>query len=513
MYLGYHAKKTPHHTALIDARTGKKLTFAELDARSNRAAHLLRRLGLSAGDQLAVLLPNIPEYLEVAWAALRSGLYLTPLNTYMTADEIAHIVNDSGAKALISSLAFADLLEALDVRMPRCDVRLLVDGTREGWEDYARLASRESAIMLEDETVGAIHCYSSGTTGRPKGVKLARLAGPITEGVQRDARSYAGAYHLTPQTIYMTPAPLFHSAALHFSIAVHGQGGTVVLMDRFDALRTLQLMERFRVTHTQWVPTMFARLLRLPKAQRESFDLSHHQLALHSAAPCRVELKRQMIDWWGPILWEAYGCTELYGFTAIDTEDWLRHPGSVGQPKLGKLHICDEAGQELPTRSRGLIYFEGPQASAFHYSNDAEKTRSSRHPRHPDWSTVGDIGYVDEEGYLYLTDRKDFMIISGGINISPQAVEDALSSHPRVEDVAVIGVPDADLGEQVKAVVQLLEGTEASAALADELIAHARRRVARHMAPRSIDFVRTLPRLPNGKLYKRALRDRYWSQL
>jgi len=508
MYLGYHAQRSPQHTALIIAESQESLTYAQLDERSNRAARLLRRLGLRAGDQIAVMLPNVPEYLEIAWAALRSGLYITPLNTYMTADEIAYIVADCGARVLIASGVYSERLEPLGARLSGRVARLAVGKACDGWEDYRSLVGQESSERLEDERVGAIHCYSSGTTGRPKGVKLEALTTPISDGVQKDAAAYAKAYRLTPDTVYMTPAPLFHSAALHFSVAVHGQGGTVVLMEKFDAQKALDAMERFRVTHSQWVPTMFGRLMRLPKQDREARDLSHHILALHGGAPCPIHLKRQMIEWWGPIIVEAYGCTELYGFTAIDTADWLKHPGSVGRPVLGSIHICDESGAELPAGTPGLVYFGGAQACAFEYHNDPERTRASRHPVHP-WSTVGDIGYTDAEGYLYLTDRKDFLIISGGVNISPQAVEDALISHPLVDDVAVFGVPHHDLGEEVKALVQLADGTAPSEELTRELLEYAKTRIARYMVPRSIEFVTTLPRLPNGKLYKRALRDRY----
>ena len=509
MYLGHHARQTPNRAALINAESNEVLTYAQLDGRSNAVANLLRRFGLAPGSQIAVLLPNMAEYFEVSWAALRSGLYLTPLNTYMTVDEIAYIVNDCGADVLIASAAFSGMFEQLSVATPDCAVKIIVGGTFAGWHDYHTLMARESRAPLAVESAGAIHCYSSGTTGRPKGVKLERPATPVSDGVQRDAKAYARAYHLTPATVYMTPAPLFHSAALHFSIAVQGQGGTVVMMEKFDARKSLQFMERFRVTHSQWVPTMFTRMLRIPKAEREAYDLSSHELALHGGAPCPVHLKRQMLDWWGPVLLEAYGCTELYGFTVIGAADWLLHPGSVGRSMMGAIHICDDSGAELPAGANGLVYFEGEQACAFQYNNDPERTRASRHPVHANWATVGDIGYTDAEGYLYLTDRKDFTIISGGVNISPQAVEDALAAHPQVDDVAVLGVPHAEMGEEVKALVQLTEGTPATEELARELVEYVRGKVARYMVPRSIEFVRVLPRLPNGKLYKQVLRDRF----
>jgi fatty-acyl-CoA synthase len=512
MYLGHHAREAPCKLALIVAESGEQITYDQLERQSIRVAYFLRIQGLRPGDQVAVYMQNVPEYLAIAWAALRSGLYLTPLNTYLTLEEIAYIVNDCGAKALFGSGAFSDTLRLLEDRIPRCTTRVLVPGALRGWHDYRPLVAHGVLTAAAEESVGAIHCYSSGTTGRPKGVRLARGSWSVEKGVQRDAAAYARAYHLTSDTVYMTPAPLFHSAALHFSIAVHGQGGTVVLLRKFDPVLALEAMERHRVTHTQWVPTMFARLLKVPKQQREGYDLSNHELALHGGAPCRIELKRQMLQWWGSIILEAYGCTELYGLTVIGAEDWLRHPGSVGRSVLGRIHICDDCGVELPPRTAGNIYFEGEQARSFRYTNDPEKTRAARHPAHAAWATVGDMGYLDEEGYLYLTDRRDFMIISGGINISPQAVEDALGSHSQVDDVAVLGVPNEEMGQEVKAIVQLTDGVAATPELARELIEYARGRVARHMVPRSVEFVSALPRLPNGKLYKRKLQDHYRSR-
>jgi long-chain acyl-CoA synthetase len=513
MYLGFHASRNPHAVAVQCAESGVSVGYGELDRRSIGIAQLLRDLGLGVDDAVAVLLPNSPDYLAVAWAALRSGLYLTPLNPYMTPDEIAYVVNDCGAKAVISDASYSGILEALPPRLVHCPVRLSFNGPAAGWLDLDAMLGRSSSGSLEQECVGAIHCYSSGTTGRPKGVKLARPLTPIEAGVQRDAATYARAYGLTDATVYLTPAPLFHSAVLHFSVAVLGQGGTVVLFEgKFDARRTLQAMERYRVTHSQWVPTMFSRMLQLPREELERFDLSAHVFALHGAAPCSMTLKHRMIDWWGSILIEAYGCTELYGFTMITAQEWLKHPGSVGKAALGTIHICDDSGAELPAGAIGNIYFEGEQARNFCYTSDPEKTRAAHHPLHDDWATVGDMGHLDSSGYLFLSDRKDFLIISGGINISPQAVEDSLSTHPLVDDVAVFGVPDSEMGEAVKAVVQLRDGANGSEQLAHELIEYTRGKVARHMMPRSVDFVSALPRLPNGKLYKRILRDRYRSE-
>jgi fatty-acyl-CoA synthase len=351
--------------------------------------------------------------------------------------------------------------------------------------------------------------YSSGTTGQPKGILKPLSAYTAAEGFAERQRE--NAYDLSPETVYLSPAPLYHAAPLNTVLAVQSWGGSVVLMERFDAEQALKLIERYRVTHSQWVPTMFIRMLKLTPEVRTANDLSSHRVAIHAAAPCPVEVKRQMIDWWGPVLYEYYAGTEAAGATFITSADWLAHPGSVGRASLGVLRICDEKGRVLPPHEPGLVYFER-DAPTFEYHNDPEKTRAGRHPIHENWSTLGDIGHLDEEGYLYLTDRKAFMIISGGVNIYPQAIEDALISHPKVADVAVFGVPDAEMGEAVKAVVELAEGEHPGETSAAELIDYARARLARYMVPKSIDFIDAMPRLPTGKLYKRVLRDPYWEQ-
>ena len=353
--------------------------------------------------------------------------------------------------------------------------------------------------------------YSSGTTGRPKGImrplsgqKIHEDAGPIVGVVKM-------LWNIDDSTVYLSPAPLYHSAPLSFCMSAQTHGGTVVMMPRFDALDALRAIDEYRVTHSQWVPTMFSRMLKLPDAERLAFDLSTHQVAIHAAAPCPEAVKRQMFDWWGPILYEYYAGTEFNGFTHTSPQEWLDHPGTVGKPLVGVIHICDESGAELPTGEPGIIYFEMPQRT-FEYYKDAAKTRSAEHPEHSNWTALGDVGYVDDDGYLYLTDRATFMIISGGVNIYPQEIEDAMIMHEQVLDVAVIGVPDEEMGEAVKAVVQLADGVSGSDALASELLAYTRDRIAHFKCPRSVDFIDELPRLPTGKLYKRLLKDRYWGR-
>jgi fatty-acyl-CoA synthase len=312
-------------------------------------------------------------------------------------------------------------------------------------------------------------------------------------------------------TVYLSPAPLYHAAPATFVLNVQSFGGTVVMMERFDPELALSSIEKHRVTHSQWVPTMFVRMLKLPEEVRRKYDLSSHRIAVHAAAPCPVDVKRQMIEWWGKILLEYYAGTEASGSTFIDSETWLAHPGSVGRAIVGVLHVCDEEGNELPTGEAGLVYFER-EAVIFEYHNDPQKTRAGQHPKHPNWAALGDVGYLDAEGFLYLTDRKAFMIISGGVNIYPQAIENALVLHPKVGDVAVFGVPDPDLGEAVKAVIEPAPGIAPTPELAAELMSFARSKLAHYMAPKSIDFIVEMPRLPTGKLYKRILRDKYWGE-
>jgi len=507
MYLPDYAAATPDRPAMISADTGEVLTFGELNEQSNRMAQLLHARGLRRGDHLAILMENNLHFMEPVWAGFRSGLYVTTVNRYLPADEAAYIVNDCGAKAIVTSYEKRETAAGLLDLIPNCPIRLMVGGTIPGWESYEEALAASSAEPLAEEWIGDSMLYSSGTTGRPKGILRPLPQMTAAEGFTM--RQMGNQYGYSPDTVYLSPAPLYHAAPLAFVLGVLGFGGTVVMMERFDAEQALQMIERYRVTHSQWVPTMFVRMLKLPKENREAYDLSSLKIAVHAAAPCPVEVKRQMIEWWGPVLYEYYAGTEGSGSTFIESEDWLAHPGSVGRAALGVLHICDEEGRELPPGEAGTVYFEREEI-AFVYHNDPAKTRAAQHPDHPTWSALGDVGYVDADGYLYLTDRKAFMIISGGVNIYPQAIEDVLIAHPSVADVAVVGVPHAEMGEAVQAVVETAAGVAPSRALADELIAFARDRMAHYTVPRAIDFIEEMPRLPTGKLYKRGLRDEYW---
>ncbi|HEY5209145.1 MAG TPA: acyl-CoA synthetase [Stellaceae bacterium] len=504
MHPSQFAASQPGKAAIIMAATGETVTYAELDARALRGARMLRDLGLRSGDHLAFMLENRPAFHELYWAAQRAGLYITPISTRLTAAEIEYILNDTGAKLFVSSHAMAPVVEKIPVpRGLRC---LMLDGTIPGFEAFETLVARYPATPIPDPLAGGPMLYSSGTTGRPKGVKRV-LAGEPFDALPSNYALTRGLYNLNQDTVYLSPAPLYHAAPLVFTNSVLSSGGTIIVMDHFDAEQALALIERHRVTTSQWVPTMFVRLLRLPDATRCKYDLSSHQVAVHAAAPCPVEIKRAMIDWWGPILHEYYAGSEGNGFVVIDSHEWLAHPGSVGRAILGELRILDEDSREQPADVPGAIYFaNGP---AFEYHNDPAKTQAAYNAQ--GWSTLGDVGYLDREGYLYLTDRKAYMIISGGVNIYPQETENVLTGHPGIVDVAVFGVPNTEFGEEVKAVVQPVDMALATPAFAAELIAYCRERLADVKCPRSIDFDPELPRHPTGKLYKRLVRDRYWA--
>jgi long-chain acyl-CoA synthetase len=491
------------------AGTGQRLSYDELDRRSNQLAHLLWDAGLRRGDHVAVFMENHLHYLEVVWAALRSGLYLTAVNSYLSPDEVGYILQDCGATALVTSRARAEVARAAVATEASASIslRLMVDGPVDGFDEYEAALAHQPQTPIPQESVGTTMLYSSGTTGRPKGVLRPLPDGPVEAGDPRVNR-LLDTYGYDPDMVYLSPAPLYHAAPLTFSVAVHRAGGTLVVMERFDPVDALAAIERHQVTHSQWVPTMFVRMLKLAPDQRRAHDLSSHRVAIHAAAPCPVEVKRRMIEWWGPILWEYYAGTEGNGSTLITSQEWLAKPGSVGRCRLGRLHIVGDDGRDLPPGEVGAVFFSG--GGEFAYHNDPAKTAAARLPGGR--STLGDVGYVDEDGYLFLTDRKAFMIISGGVNIYPQEVEDCLVLHPAVADVAVFGVPDEEMGEAVKAVVQPAAGVEAGPELERALLGFARERIAHYKAPRSVDFVAELPRLPTGKLYKRLLRDRYWGR-
>lgn len=508
MYPGVHSQTNPDKPAVIMAGSGQVVTYRDLDDSSRRLAVALHDLGLRKGDVVAMLSDNAAECLSIYWAALRSGLYLTAVNFHLTPDEAAYIVEDCDARVLIASARLGELSSEVIRRVPKVEHAFAFGGETAGFTSYDQLLASAGDRTLAEQPRGSDMLYSSGTTGRPKGVKPPLM--PISVDQSGDPLTGLAGQMLGfgPNDVYLSPAPIYHAAPLRWSGVVHALGGTVVVMERFDAREALAAIEQHKVTITQMVPTMFVRFLQLDEAERTARDLSTLRLAIHAAAPCPPDVKQAMIDWWGPILLEYYSSTESSGLTLVSSQEWLTKRGTVGRSMFGPVHVCDTDGVELPSGEVGRIYFER-DVRPFEYHKDPEKTRQAEHPAHSNWTTVGDMGYVDEEGYVFLTDRESFMIISGGVNIYPQEVEDALTLHPAVFDVAVIGVPDPTMGEEVKAVVQLREGEVPSDELADALIAHALSRVAKYKAPKSVDFVDSLPRTPTGKLVKRQLVDRY----
>lgn len=516
MYPNHYATKHPDRPAVIMASTGEIKTYAALEASANQVAHALRAAGLQRLDHYAIFMENNLEYIESCAAGERAGLYYTCINSFLTAEELAYIINNSESRILITSIAKREVVEVAVKDCPRVEQVWLIDeqGSQEKtfedvrFRDYQQQLEGHPKTPIKDEALGTSMLYSSGTTGRPKGIIRPLPEQPPGEPLPL-YQFLSDLWRYREGMVYLSPAPLYHSApqaAVNLTLRI---GGTVIVMERFDPERYLELIEQHQVTHSQLVPTMFSRMLKLDPSVRDRFDLSTLEVAIHAAAPCPKIVKTQMIDWWGPIIHEYYGATEGLGFAACNTEEWLAHPGTVGKVVLGDLTVLDETGNPQPVGEPGTLWFK--TATEFSYHNDPEKTRESTSPDGA-MTTVGDVGFVDEDGFLYLTDRATFMIISGGVNIYPQECEDLLISHPKVEDAAVFGVPNEDLGEEVKAVIQPLAGVTPNAELTDELLAYLSEHLARQKIPRSIDYETSLPRLPTGKLYKRLLRDRYWGE-
>ena len=509
MHIATHAANSPDKIALRMVGSGKTLTFQDLNGQSNQVAHYFRSVGLQPGDAVAIMMENNVAFFVLCWGAQRAGLQYTAASSRLTVGELEYIVKDCGAKVFVTSSEKREI--AVEVRPLLASVRcLMVDGTVEGYESLESAVAPFPIEPIADECEGGDMLYSSGTTGRPKGVKQKLSLAPMGSPVALVSLMQA-LYGFDENTVYISPAPFYHAAPLRYIMNTLRLGGTVVALEHFDPEVLLRTIETYRVTHGQFVPTMFVRLLKLDEKTRSQFDVSSLKVAIHAAAPCPIPIKQQMIAWWGQVIFEYYAGTEGNGFCAISSAEWLKKPGSVGRPLLGELHICDEAGEELAVGEPGTIYFGG--TAPFEYHNDPEKTASSRHPK--GWSTLGDIGYVDEDGYLFLTDRKANMIISGGVNIYPQEAENILTMHPLVADVAVFGVPNEEFGEEVKAVVQPVrwqdvDSEEKQRTVERELIAFCKEQLAGFKCPRSVDFAAELPRHPTGKLYKRLLRDRYW---
>jgi long-chain acyl-CoA synthetase len=494
--------------AIILHPSGTVITFDELEARANRLAHYFRQAGLVEGDAVAILMENNEHIHAIMWAARRAGLYYVPINTHLTAAEAAYIIDNSAAKAIIGSAALRKTCENLAEQLPGGlpDLLLIAGsdaGDLDGWARYPECVADQPDTPIDDEIEGDLLQYSSGTTGRPKGIKreLPHVAPAEAPGMM----SALVGFWMHPEAVYLSPAPLYHTAPSVWSMTVQAGGITTVVLEKFDPEGCLDAIQHHRVTHGQFVPVMFTRMLKLPEAKRNSFDLSSLERVMHAAAPCPVEIKKQMIDWWGPIVDEYYASSEAIGSTLISADEWLAHPGSVGKPMMCQLHILDEDGNELPPGHPGEIYFEG--GFSFEYLNDSEKTAAA-HDKHG-WTTVGDVGYVDEDGYLFLTDRRHHMIISGGVNIYPQEAENLLVTHPKVLDAAVFGIPDDEMGQSVKAAVQTVDPADATGEFADELLTWIRDRLAHYKCPRSISFEAQLPRTDTGKMFKHELVKKY----
>jgi long-chain acyl-CoA synthetase len=499
------ARTEPDMTAVVDP-SGREVSYRELAATANRYGRGLQALGLSPGDCVVMMLPNGVDMVAVYFAAMQTGLYVVAVNWHLVGPEVAYIVRDSGAKAFVGHERFADAAAEAAAGLPG-QARFAV-GEVPGFRPLHELGADEPAGRPDVRTTGAPMLYTSGTTGRPKGVRRP-LTGADPDEVPMAATWFFGIFGLKPfdDNVHLCGSPLYHTAVLNFvSISIQ-LGHPAVLMDRWDPEDMLRLIERHRATHSHMVPTQFSRLLALPEEVRARYDVSSLRAAIHGAAPCPHEVKRQMLNWWGPVVTEYYAATEGGG-TAISAEEWVRKPGSVGRPWPGsEVKILDEDGEELAPGETGLVYMR-MGASTFEYHRDAEKTRKARVGN---LFTLGDVGYLDEDGYLYLCDRKSDMIISGGVNIYPAEIEGELAGHPKVADVAVFGIPNPDWGEEIKAVVQPVDGVPPGQELTEELLAFARARLARFKLPRSIDYVDELPRDPNGKLYKRKLREPYWA--
>jgi acyl-CoA synthetase (AMP-forming)/AMP-acid ligase II len=510
VYPGAFVDIHPDKPALVMAGSGFTQTFAELDAAANRLSRLLREVGVRPGDHVAICTENHERFFEIVWGCHYAGAVYTACSSRLTGSELQYVVDDCEAKVFITSKYKAEQAAEIVAGTPKVAVRLMLDATIDGYDSYEdAVASRSPEPLDEDRIAGTDMLYSSGTTGRPKGVTREFVALPLETTPGSVAPVLQMLFGGNNDSIYLSPAPFYHAAPLRFSMAAQVLGATVVAMEHFDAEHYLSLIDRYGVTVSQVVPTMFVRLLKLDPAIRARYDVSSLRCVIHAAAPCPVPIKKQMIDWFGPVLHEYYAGTEGNGFVYCNSEMWLAHEGTVGTPINCVVHICDDDGAELPRGQAGTVYFEG--GATFEYHNDAEKTSSSRHAQ--GWSTLGDVGYLDEDTYLYLTDRKQNMLITGGVNVYPQETENVLITHPKVIDVAVFGVPHDEFGEEVKAVVQpvvMPTTSDEAASLAKELIAFCRSQLADVKCPRSIDFREELPRHPTGKLYKRLLKDEYW---
>lgn len=506
MYPGVHAASHPDKPAVIMADTGQALTYQQLEERSLRLANDFRSRGLVPGDHVAIAVENRFEIVEALWAALRTGTYITAVNRHLTADESSYIIHDCGAKVVLLSgeLEAAGELAELCADVPH---RIAIGSALPGFESYEDVLAASSDVKPEREPRGDDMLYSSGTTGRPKGILPAPRDIDISDPDVPLIQLFTQVFGFDTDTVYLSPAPLYHAAPLRFVMTTIARGGTAVIMPRFDAEGALETIQRYGITHSQWVPTMFIRMLKLPQEVRDSYDVSTMRCAIHAAAPCPAEVKQKMIEWWGPIIFEYYASTESAGLTLVNSEESLRKPGTVGRDGfMGTVHICAPDGEELPAGETGIVYFEVAEGrEPFEYYGDEQKTAESRHPQNPRWVTTGDMGWIDEDRYLFLADRTSFLIITGGVNIYPQEIENALALHPDVRDVAVVGEPDEELGEIVVAYLEPEDHVGPDQDLGAQVREWLDGRLSRFKMPRRFHTISSLPRTPTGKLVKRKL--------
>ena len=512
-HISENAKLWPDRPAVIVAETGEKWTYGELNTASLKAANALLARGLNPRDAVALFMDNCPEYLEIAWAVQRCGLVDLFIPYRATADEAAYMVQDSEARILIVSgdAAISTVRQLVATRsklIPTVEHIFIVGATANGCEEWGHIRSATPATPILGATAGSHILYSSGTTGRPKALRWNLQAVAPKDDFPFD-RMLTHMFGVGSEAVYLSPAPLYHTAPISYCLGMHQLGATVVLMKAFDAESSLQAVERYGVTFAQFVPTMFVRMLKLPQATKKRYDLSSLKVVLHSAAPCPPDIKRELIKWLGPVVYECYGGSEGNGLTLINSQEWLNKPGSVGKAYTGCLHICDDDGRDLAAGEIGKVFFSG--GDDFEYLNDPEKTAESKHPLDKSRTTLGDIGYLDEDGYLFLTDRQAFTIICGGVNVYPLEVENLIISHPKIADVAVFGIPDSDLGEVVHALVEPLDWSDAGVVLEQELLALCEARLSRVKCPKAVEFSPSLPRTPTGKMMKRILKEPYWA--
>ncbi|GAB5459014.1 MAG: acyl-CoA synthetase [Henriciella sp.] len=505
MYPREYAIATPDKPAIIMARSGQVMTYSELEAQANQVAHLFRAHGLRLGDRVAFLLENRIDIFPFTWGAQRAGLLYVAISSHLTADEVRYILDDCSAKVFLTSDYVDDAILDEITRLEPQPICYKFGSPKEGFADWDEAIAPQPNSPIADEALGADMLYSSGTTGRPKGVVPMVDHSLPADAPSRRVTLFSDFFSFSEDIVYLCPAPLYHAGPLRWTLLVHQVGGTAIVMEKYDAEEALSLIEKHAITHGLFVPIHFIRMLKLDPARRDAFDVSSFRVAVHAGAPCPPDVKQSMIDWWGAIFYEYYAGSEANGFVASRPDDWRNHPGTVGRAVIATPHICDEDGEPLPVGEEGGVYFEG--GGQFKYNNDPQKTKDAYNKY--GWSTLGDVGRLDADGYLYLTGRKNFTIISGGVNIYPQEIENRIIKHPEVSDVAVFGVSDPEFGQKVIAIVEPVDFSRAGNPLADSIKSHCKQTLSGIKTPRQIEFMERLPRTETGKIRKHTLLEAY----